>query len=236
MLVAVVHLPFTQTGAGQRVQAAGPAHPQHAAELRSEQKHAGFVGTGVGHVYWRWRGQSSCLHDSPCRWLVGTGCRTGWRRGARCRTAFPDPASQLGTEAFQKNLDSLATVGSSPRTRRRFRPEEERIVGDTETTSPRWPVWCAAIRCITFTYSDGDNKVAQVPQAHIGLGVVTLLGQAGPQSSRSLRRHSQDGDGLDAGHVKRRGGRHGHEVSGVVVVAAGQLQLFTHRQLQENRR
>lgn len=36
MLVAVIHLPFTQAGAGQRVQAAGSANPQHTVEL--EQK------------------------------------------------------------------------------------------------------------------------------------------------------------------------------------------------------
>lgn len=34
VLVAVVQLPFTQTGAGQRVEAAGSAHPQHAVELQ----------------------------------------------------------------------------------------------------------------------------------------------------------------------------------------------------------
>lgn len=36
VLVAVIHLPFTQAGAGQRVQAAGSANPQHTVEL--EQK------------------------------------------------------------------------------------------------------------------------------------------------------------------------------------------------------
>ena len=37
VLVAVVQLPFTQTGAGQRVQAAGSAHPQHAVELQQRE-------------------------------------------------------------------------------------------------------------------------------------------------------------------------------------------------------
>lgn len=38
VLVAVVQLPFTQTGAGQRVEAAGSAHPQHAVELQQENR------------------------------------------------------------------------------------------------------------------------------------------------------------------------------------------------------
>lgn len=38
VLVAVVQLPFTQTGAVQRVEAAGSAHPQHAVELQQENR------------------------------------------------------------------------------------------------------------------------------------------------------------------------------------------------------
>lgn len=38
VLVAVVQLPFTQTGAGQRVEAAGSAHPQHTVELQQENR------------------------------------------------------------------------------------------------------------------------------------------------------------------------------------------------------
>lgn len=89
---------------------------------------------------------------------------------------------------------------------------------------------------IGFTYPDSNHKVAEISQVHVCLRVVALLGQAGPPASRSLCRHRQDGDGLNAGRLQRRGGRQGHEVGRVVVLTAGQLQLLTHRQLQENTR
>ena len=86
----------------------------------------------------------------------------------------------------------------------------------------------------SFTYSDSNNKVAEISQVDVSLCVVALLGQAGPQTSRSLHRHGQDGDGLNAGRLQRCCGRHRHEVGCVVVLTAGQLQLLTHWQLQPN--
>lgn len=66
-----------------------------------------------------------CKRDSLCRWLVGRGYRTGWRRGARCRRAFPGPAAGLGTAAFLKNPHSLSTADSSLRTRWSFHPDRK---------------------------------------------------------------------------------------------------------------
>lgn len=84
------------------------------------------------------------------------------------------------------------------------------------------------------THSDSDNTVAQVSQIHLCLCVVPLLGQTGPPASGSLCSHSEDRDGLKAGRLQRRARRHVDEVCCVAVLAAGQLQLLTHRHLQEN--
>lgn len=40
MLPAVIHLPFAQTGAGQRVQAAGFTRPQHTVELQQKTENS----------------------------------------------------------------------------------------------------------------------------------------------------------------------------------------------------
>lgn len=84
------------------------------------------------------------------------------------------------------------------------------------------------------TYSDSNNKVAQISQVHIGLCVVALLGEAGPVANRSFCSHRQDRDGLNSSHLQGSSGSHSHKVSSVVVLTAGQLQLLTNWDLQEN--
>lgn len=84
------------------------------------------------------------------------------------------------------------------------------------------------------TYSDSNNKVAEIAQVHISLCVVALLGEAGPEASCSFCSDCQDGDGLNGSHLQGRGGRQRHKIGGVIVLAAGQLQLLTNWELQEN--
>lgn len=80
-------------------------------------------------------------------------------------------------------------------------------------------------------YPHSDHKVAEVSQVELRLGVVPLVGEAGPEAGGALGGHRQDGDGLDRGSLQGPGAAEGHHVGRVGVLAKGQLQLLTHREL-----
>lgn len=84
---------------------------------------------------------------------------------------------------------------------------------------------------IPFAYPHGDHKVAEVSQLELRLCVVPLVGEAGPEAGGALGGHRQDGDGLDRGVLQGPRAAEGHQVGRVGILAGGQLQLLTYREL-----
>lgn len=122
LLAVVVHPPLAETGAGQRVQAAGFGRPQHTVELqrrwRKSKFHLSFIrneSATTNMVYFSIFKGSPAAPNSPCRWPALRACQTGWRRGVRFRRASPGRASRLDTAASQRSRRSPSTVGCSPR-------------------------------------------------------------------------------------------------------------------------